>query len=701
MSHKYKMLISRMTVDKLGVKLYDRVYAVIAELISNSYDADATKVTIQAPMGQYLAVKQKDGTTKSKDIAIEVCDNGTGMEPDELQNFYLVVGAERRNDPKRGDRSQKFNRSVMGRKGVGKLAPFGVCRIVEIMSAGGPLINEGGSVGYRVAHVILDKDQIMSDTSEDYYPEIGSEDGKLHESTYTKVILRDFYYRRISNIKDLSRQLSQRFGIESSHWVIELCDTSKTPSEPDYKTTVGRFDFPLMENSKVQFNGPKPTLRTREISQYKAIGPEGNPIPADKFEAGFEHESHFYPIVGWMAYAKEPYKDELMAGVRIYCRGKFAAQTPVFNRKAGFTGEHSIRSYLVGEIHVDWLDEEEDLIQTDRRDILWSQELGSLFEQWGQKVIAYIGLITRDPMRKNMQQQFFEVGNVIERVQEAFPSDSQKVLRDTALGVAKHLGKSMRGDELTDEKAVDDMVELCIMLAPLQDLDKKLQEAADVELTPLRLITGILKSARIAETVTFGRQVQKRLEIIDHLESLKDNQETQEGDLQKLIESAPWLINPQWIPMTANQALTTLKREFEKFYKKNTGEAVVLSDFTEPTKRPDFVAFSQDTCLQLVEIKKPYHTIDNTEWNRIQTYFDQLDAFFADQKHDDFRTVAKDFYITIVCDGIRLTGAQKAAFDHYKQKGKLITLDWSSFLLRTKKAHQSFLDEADRLKGVY
>ncbi|XIW29866.1 hypothetical protein AB2E84_09455 [Escherichia coli] len=71
-----------------------------------------------------------------------------------------------------------------------------------------------------------------------------------------------------------------------------------------------------------------------------------------------------YPILGWIAYAKEPYKDELMAGVRIYCRGKFAAQTAVFNRKAGFTGEHSIRSYLVGELHADWLDEKEDLIQT-------------------------------------------------------------------------------------------------------------------------------------------------------------------------------------------------------------------------------------------------------------------------------------------------------------------------------------------------
>ena len=53
--NKYKMTISRMTVDKLGVKLYDRVSAVIAELVANGYDADAEVVTIEAPMGTYLA----------------------------------------------------------------------------------------------------------------------------------------------------------------------------------------------------------------------------------------------------------------------------------------------------------------------------------------------------------------------------------------------------------------------------------------------------------------------------------------------------------------------------------------------------------------------------------------------------------------------------------------------------------------------
>ncbi len=63
MPNKYKMTISRLTVDKLGVKLYDRVSAVIAELVANSYDADATLVEILAPMGELLSTKQK-GTSR-------------------------------------------------------------------------------------------------------------------------------------------------------------------------------------------------------------------------------------------------------------------------------------------------------------------------------------------------------------------------------------------------------------------------------------------------------------------------------------------------------------------------------------------------------------------------------------------------------------------------------------------------------------
>ena len=83
MTNHYEMTISRLTVDKLGVKLYDKVSAVIAELVSNSYDADATHVIIEAPMSGYLTSKA-GGSITDRGYEIRVIDNGIGMTPDEV-----------------------------------------------------------------------------------------------------------------------------------------------------------------------------------------------------------------------------------------------------------------------------------------------------------------------------------------------------------------------------------------------------------------------------------------------------------------------------------------------------------------------------------------------------------------------------------------------------------------------------------------
>ena len=82
------MRISRLTVDKLGVKLYDQASAAIAELIANAYDADATEVTIKAPMGKLLA-HRRQGQTLDQGFTIKIEDNGIGMTPDEMQNFFF------------------------------------------------------------------------------------------------------------------------------------------------------------------------------------------------------------------------------------------------------------------------------------------------------------------------------------------------------------------------------------------------------------------------------------------------------------------------------------------------------------------------------------------------------------------------------------------------------------------------------------
>ena len=92
----YTLRISRLTIDKSGVKLYDKVSAVVAELIA-VHDADATDVWVELPLGTELATK--DPETKQpvdKGFEIVVRDQGHGMTPEEARNFYLQVGRDPR-----------------------------------------------------------------------------------------------------------------------------------------------------------------------------------------------------------------------------------------------------------------------------------------------------------------------------------------------------------------------------------------------------------------------------------------------------------------------------------------------------------------------------------------------------------------------------------------------------------------------------
>src|SRR3954462_14169114 len=80
----YELRISRLTVDKLGVKLYDKVSAVVAELVANCYDAAAEDDRVKLPLSTLLA-KRSNGSEEANenDYPIEVTDDGHGMTPQE------------------------------------------------------------------------------------------------------------------------------------------------------------------------------------------------------------------------------------------------------------------------------------------------------------------------------------------------------------------------------------------------------------------------------------------------------------------------------------------------------------------------------------------------------------------------------------------------------------------------------------------
>ena len=701
---KYRMTISRLTIDKLGVKLYDRASAVIAELVANAYDADAEVVSIEAPMGAYLATVSQ-GRLNDAGYSIVVRDNGCGMSPDVINPFYLKVGGERRADPQRGNRSDKYGRLVMGRKGVGKLAPFGICYRIEVISSGGDLVegedeNGNSAKGYRTAHFIMERDAILSDVDEEYSPATGPLDETVQPSRGTRIVMSDFINRKVPEMETFNRQLAQRFGVKSHNWQIRLVDTNLVPGTEGREAVVGDFTIETMPSTRISLEGPtSEAVDHSRKGEFRAVDEHGRDAPGA--EAGFTFsDGRFYPVLGWIAYAKESYRDELMAGVRIYCRGKIAAQTSIFNRKSGFTGEFNIRSYLVGELHADWLDQDEDLIQTDRRDILWSDGLGQAFEEWGQRIVTLIGTKSREPMKKKIWEQFLDAGDVTSRIERAYPGDRWKPVRDTTFRLAKLMGERLRQDEVQDTEHVGSLVQLSLMLGPHVQLDESLRDAASEEKAPIGVMATILKTARVAELSSYGMIAEKRVRVIERILGLTDGADTDEQQLQDSLFEAPWLINPLWSPITANQSLATLRDKFEQFFKKRTGNEISLSRFSESKKRPDFVLSSDDFGLQIIEIKKPNHKIKNDEWDRIQVYIDQMEAFLNMSGNEEFKTIFKRFTVTIVCDEVGLTGAQHKAFVSFRRENVVEQITWTNFLRRTRTMHEEFLAEAERQREL-
>ena len=697
----YRMRISRLTVDKLGIKLYDRVSSVIAELVANSYDADATKVTITAPMDELLAEKH-GGRLRDKNYTIEVADNGHGMTPDEVNQFYLVVGAERRNDPRRGDTSKKFKRKVMGRKGVGKLAPLGICEQIEVISSGGDLIKRDDAKGYVTAHFTLVRPAMMQDSDEQYAPTPGAQDGTLSPARGTKIRMRKFDHRRVPAIEDFDRQIAQRFGVKTPNWEVVLRDSQKTATADGGTRIVGDVEFEMKEGTKIAFREIKDDKnKSFDPPRYGAFDEDGNQV--ESIAATFEYEGREYPVFGWMGYSKHPYRDDLMAGVRIYCRGKFAAKTNIFNMKAGFTGEYDVRSYLVGVLEADWLDGEEDLILTNRSDILWSDPFAQAFEDWGQRVVRYIGSLTREPMRKAAWDTFREKTQIEAKVEEEFPGECQKELREKTLDIAKIIVKSARPEELEDKKHCGALLDLALLLGPHITLEHKLTEASEDD--TLEAVNIILRVARVAELASFGRIADDRVKVIKKVEELKDADADEEA-FQSLLDRTPWLLNPQWSPISNNQSLTTLKSMFMEFYRKHTGDPIQI--FGAPPAKAvnttgivmtsQFVMTTQDNAVEIIEIKKPGHQLQNAEMDKIAAYHDAMDAFFLEFEDKEVLRGFEKFHITLVCDSAALKGAQKIAFEGMKESGGLTQVSWPVFLKRTRKMHEAFLTEAERQK---
>lgn len=651
----YRLRISRLTIDKLGVRLYDRASAVVAELIANGHDADANNVWVELPLSTLLAGKDSGtGDPVDKGFEIVVQDDGHGMTPDEARSYYLSVGRDRRRSVGQGDRSRHKNRPVMGRKGIGKLAPFGICKKIEVISSGGELTP---GMGYLTTHFFLDFDKILQDTDADVELDRGALDGTHRQETGTTIRLTTFLPKRVPGYDDFHRQLGVRFAFVDPTFRIHIKNTKTDPPE---ESAVEQFQV--------------------DVNDDTVIDVSDRPVLTEDREE--------LPVKGWVAMAKKSHKNQEGAGVRIYARGKIVATTRDFEQPAGFTGEYTMRSYLVGEIEANWLDDQEDLIRTDRQAILWDSDLGSALRAWGAQLIKEVAKKSAKPRREKKRDDFLNKSGLKEKAAERY--DDPAVVEE-AMELGERIGAFAAEDELDDPDYIDGLTEIILSVAPHRTLVEAFKKIARQEQATIDELISLFGKTKLAEMASYAQIAAERVTTIISLDRQLSRTSVPESDLQALITSAPWLIRPDWSVLTANQQLRTFRDQLVRFFRTRYGQDLDIAISYE-LKRPDFTLIQHGNRLHIVEIKAPGHAFGDADYDRLQNYVSAFEEFFEEHKQLA-ATFPEGWQIDLIADSVNLQ--QKAnvyAFNSFLEKRQVARKTWEDFLQSAVQAHSQILE---------
>lgn len=341
----YVMRISLNVLNHLGLSLYSNTAAVLAETIANAWDADASQVKVDV-----------DPDTKT----ISVSDNGVGMNLEEINEKFLYVGYQKRTGT--GEFRTLGDRKPMGRKGIGKLSLFSIANKISVYTK---------KKGELPQSFLMDSREIRNkikaedaSTLKPYKPEkipfnqaIGEQGTILKIADLKKLRVTD------NTVIGLKKRIARRFSILDSKFRVLVNGDEVTFSDRDYFHKA-RFIFQYGEDyaqhcTNLDKDGGKIMKYNRDF---------------EFDENGQQVANGIHEIKGWIAIAHRSNDLDGMSGtednlnkITIMVRGKVAQEDILHSFRLG----GMITKYMFGEIHADFLDQDdqEDIATSSRQSI--------------------------------------------------------------------------------------------------------------------------------------------------------------------------------------------------------------------------------------------------------------------------------------------------------------------------------------------
>jgi hypothetical protein len=324
---EYQLNVDPRILELLGPNLYTNIYYVLAELISNAYDADAKNVWI---------IANKD------DIRVE--DDGHGMSYDkgDIVKYLNVAGVSR---IKEADSFSKSGaRRKMGRKGVGKLAALSVSENVDILT-----VADGEKSGFILSRHPEEGSKLRAIADSDFAFEHVQDHGSA-------IVMRNPQYRLHKTLAAVKRNLLKIFPLINSDFRIHVIRGNESEIMDDFDQNV------MSELGTLIALGQKfssltslvPNIYPQKREEI-VVAKDKKSIPlVMKDNQGVEHEYNL-DVAGWIGTYKttrgrkaemSDFPDNFIS---LFANGKMGE----FNILP-VVGQNKLNEvYVVGQLHVD------------------------------------------------------------------------------------------------------------------------------------------------------------------------------------------------------------------------------------------------------------------------------------------------------------------------------------------------------------
>ena len=618
-TRQYKMSVAGQLFRHLGLQMYSGAVPALSELISNSYDAMAGNVWLTLPAGRSIRLTDE----------IVVRDDGHGMSFDDCNALYLSVGRDRRSS---GQWTQEYNslpsRKIQGRKGIGKLAGFGIANRIKIKT----------TRNREVSHFVLDFSDLTTSANfsdaRGYSPQALDEDGTpTSGKPGTVVTLSQLKITRAVDEGQFKRSIARRLLVLAPDFTVHINDTP-----------ISRQEIPF------QFRFPD-SPDTWETSQL----PNGQ-----EFQ-------------WWGGFCQDPIPDEEQRGFVVYVRGKLAQAPWFFDLSGGVWGQHGMQ-YLTGEIQADFLDDNVDLIATDRGTVRWEDPIAQPLKEWGQKRIRLL-LESWTERRREAKQKS---PRVVELLQQAggLPEKERSIFRSAVNRICSipQLDSDDHGHDIAEQ-----LVEFCYNAMTNRSFLEAIRRLNTASPDEVEEFTKVLSEWDVIELVSTAQLVKGRVEIIRKFKEMIGERVREKPDMQNYVRDHPWLIDPKWTTLVHEKSLDTLlENEFN----------VETSRGAEGVRRVDFFCLGDKyKTAHVVEVKRPGDTVGRPQFDQIRDYVLFLRRKLErDANQENARTTIGGL---LIADRIREEDSMHA--QEAQKAGTFEIRTWDSLLTAAETLHEEFL----------